>query len=283
LTATDNCAPDITVFPFDAVTVGDCPSRLSIVRTWTFVDPCGNTSAISQNIEIIDDQPIQVTCPPTRSIECSSDIMPENHLLDVDMPCNSGFTVEASNPFLSSGSPNCPSTVYTIMYTVSDPCGRSATCSQDFIIDNDPPVFVCPTEICFVPCDLPPAQLENYFNDYLTAATILTSCPSELNISHDFNPATMSFACGASQIVTFTATDACGRSANCTALVVVDDYVPPVISGFVKTGKYECDDKLQVNFNNWVNTNIEALSATDNCGAVLCCQSTWSKYFGEPF
>ncbi|MEM9821306.1 MAG: T9SS type A sorting domain-containing protein [Bacteroidota bacterium] len=285
LTATDNCAPDITVFPIDAVTIGNCPSRLSIVRTWTFVDPCGNTSSISQSIEVLDDQPIQVTCPPTRSIECFSDIMPENNLLMVDMPCNSGFTVEASEPFLSSGAPNCPGTVYTIVYTVSDPCGRSATCQQNFIVDNDPPEFVCPAEICYVECDTPAEVLEGHFDAFVNTAIVNTSCPMSIKISHDFNPASMSAACGASQVVTFTATDDCGRSATCTVLVVVQDNNPPVIDGLVKPGKYECDDKLQINFNNWVQTNIAALNASDNCGEV-----TWNvnpqtptSYCQEPF
>ena len=54
LTAVDNCDGDITVSPIEVVTPGDCPNSYVIVRTWTFVDGCDNTSEVSQTITVND-------------------------------------------------------------------------------------------------------------------------------------------------------------------------------------------------------------------------------------
>ncbi len=56
LTATDNCAGNITVTGVDASNggAGCANSPLVITRTWTFSDACGNSSSVSQTITVVD-------------------------------------------------------------------------------------------------------------------------------------------------------------------------------------------------------------------------------------
>jgi len=43
-----------------------------MVRTWTFADDCGNTSSVSQVLEIDDTEVPVISCPPDGSIESAS-------------------------------------------------------------------------------------------------------------------------------------------------------------------------------------------------------------------
>ncbi|MBT8266225.1 MAG: T9SS type A sorting domain-containing protein, partial [Bacteroidia bacterium] len=52
LTAVDNCDGDITVSPTEESTPGS--NGYTLVRTWTFTDLCGNSSSVSQSIEVED-------------------------------------------------------------------------------------------------------------------------------------------------------------------------------------------------------------------------------------
>jgi hypothetical protein len=64
LTAVDNCDGDITVSPSELSTPGDCPNSYTLVRTWNFVDGCGNASSVSQTINVNDNKaPVAPAAP----------------------------------------------------------------------------------------------------------------------------------------------------------------------------------------------------------------------------
>ena len=54
LTAIDNCSGEIEAVSVDSVNQSD-PNVITITRTWTFVDDCGNSSSITQTITLTDD------------------------------------------------------------------------------------------------------------------------------------------------------------------------------------------------------------------------------------
>ncbi|HEX9980091.1 MAG TPA: hypothetical protein VGB50_05955, partial [Flavobacterium sp.] len=54
LTAADACGGSISSQGVDVVTPGSCANSYTIVRTWTFTDACGNTSSVSQTINVND-------------------------------------------------------------------------------------------------------------------------------------------------------------------------------------------------------------------------------------
>ena len=64
LTADDACDGDITVSPSAVITPGDCEDQFVMVRTWTFIDNCGNQSSVSQTITVHDDTPPAFTYVP---------------------------------------------------------------------------------------------------------------------------------------------------------------------------------------------------------------------------
>ncbi|MBR9915965.1 MAG: hypothetical protein GYB32_14300, partial [Algicola sp.] len=85
LTAVDNCDGDITVSPSAVVTPGDCANQFTMVRTWTFTDLCGNTSSVSQTINVNDDTaPVVPTAPADLNLQCASDVPPPFDLTAVD-------------------------------------------------------------------------------------------------------------------------------------------------------------------------------------------------------
>ena len=83
LTAVDNCDGSITVSPSAVITPGSCGNDFNMVRTWTFGDVCGNTAAVSQTLDVLDDIAPVITCPPDGSYEtatasdnCTSPVSP---------------------------------------------------------------------------------------------------------------------------------------------------------------------------------------------------------------
>ncbi|MFK7806912.1 MAG: hypothetical protein AB8F74_03835, partial [Saprospiraceae bacterium] len=93
LTAVDNCDGDITVSPTVVVTPGSCVNNFVEVRTWTFVDACGNESSISQTITVNDDTaPVAPAAPADEMVQCATDVPALIDLTAVDN-CDGDITV----------------------------------------------------------------------------------------------------------------------------------------------------------------------------------------------
>jgi subtilisin-like proprotein convertase family protein len=54
----------------DVILQGNCPQTYTIVRTWTCEDDCGNTASCVQLIEVVDNTPPVLTCPPDVTVNC---------------------------------------------------------------------------------------------------------------------------------------------------------------------------------------------------------------------
>jgi hypothetical protein len=61
-TATDNCDATPTIGFSDAVNGTLCP-QITVTRTFTAIDDCGNSSSCTQLITIMDNNPPTITCP----------------------------------------------------------------------------------------------------------------------------------------------------------------------------------------------------------------------------
>ena len=61
--------------------------------------------------------------------------------------CGSTTTFTSSNPVLVSGTADCNGSIYELTYTATDACGRTASCSQLFTIENDGPSITCPANL----------------------------------------------------------------------------------------------------------------------------------------
>ena len=276
LTAMDDCGGTITAMSVDVFAPGSCSSRWTVTRTWTFNDGCGNVSTTTQTINVVDNAPaISITAPPNQTVNCSYNVFPNPGAAIVTTPCGSSVTVTTSTAV--NGPPNCPGTTYNITYTAIDDCGRSASATQIFTIQNEPPVFVCPSDICIIDCPQDNDAIQHQFDDYADLATVYTSCSGSITVTNNFNPnGFINQNCNVDpingvenviryQTVTFTATDQCNRTSTCTALVVITDHTPPVISGTTFDAIRYNNALAQSEYNTWIQQNLANLSATDEC------------------
>ena len=276
MTAPDDCGGNITVLPTDVFTPGNCSSRWTVTRTWTFDDGCGNVSTTTQIINVVDNSPtISIIAPPDQTINCSYNVFPNPGAAIVITPCGSTTTITTSTSV--NGPPNCPGTTYNVVYTVMDDCGRSALATQVFTVQNDPPEFVCPPDICIIDCPNNNDEIQEQFDAYADLAMVNTSCSGDISITNNFNPnGFFNQNCNTGpvngidnvirwQIVIFTATDQCGRSTTCMSLVVITDHTPPTISGSTFDAIRYNNALAQSEYNAWIQQNLANLTAVDEC------------------
>ncbi|PKP17348.1 MAG: hypothetical protein CVU07_04345, partial [Bacteroidetes bacterium HGW-Bacteroidetes-23] len=273
LTATDNCAGEITVEGVDSTVAGDCPNSFVITRTWTFVDACNNDVAISQTITVNDNiNPEITTQAASIVVECDG----SGNQSDVQawIASNGGATatdncsdITWSNDF-DTLSNDC-STMITVIFTATDACGNFATTSATFTVqDSTGPVAPqVPTDLVLT-CDSEvPATI---------SLTATDACSGEITV--EGVDSIVAGDCPNSFVITRTWTfvDECGNETPISQTITVDDTVQPEITTEATNLVVECDgsgneDVIQA----WLASNGGA-SATDNCSDV-----TWSNDFSN--
>ncbi len=55
----------------DVITPGPCPQEFTITRTWKASDGCCNMDSCVQIINVVDDTPPVITCPPDTTVQCT--------------------------------------------------------------------------------------------------------------------------------------------------------------------------------------------------------------------
>jgi hypothetical protein len=148
LTANDNCDGDITVSPSVVITPGNCENQFTEVRTWTFVDSCGNQSSVSQTINVNDDTPPTIDCP-AEAINlpgCNPPRPSSRDAVDaVTVDDNCGVKSVVATGISLTG--DCMKTrVYRVV--VTDNCGNTAECNVTYtwFEDFDAPVVTAQNE-----------------------------------------------------------------------------------------------------------------------------------------
>ena len=74
--ANDICDEDVEVTFEDSEAMGNCPQL--IVRTFTAVDDCNNSTSCTQHIYIEDTTPPEIVCPADVTVECDDSTAPSN-------------------------------------------------------------------------------------------------------------------------------------------------------------------------------------------------------------
>ncbi len=258
-----------------------CPGS-TYTYTYTVVDDCGASDSCEQTFTIANQVgPSIISCPANQTASCSFNVFPQPHLVEVQTPCGLAADIEVVGPQVF-GPAECSGTQYIYTYIATDICGRSAQCQQVYTLSNEGPEFVCPPDICVLDCPADGDMIATQFDAFASQATIINPCGNESTVTNNFSPNNFINAnCGNGliayenatqyQIVTFTAVDACFGFTNCTALVVVVDNEPPVVTGAPQLGIAECSDRSQVDYDTWVQNTLNNMSATDACSNV-----TWS-------
>ncbi|MFT7450028.1 MAG: hypothetical protein ACI9VN_000740, partial [Patescibacteria group bacterium] len=271
-TIDDNCTASLsefTVFSQNDDNGGNnCPGDARILtRTYFVKDACGNTTSSEQTFTYLESTqaPVITSILPSCHKYCGSLANPMETDISYTTDCSFGATVSISGPVII-GPENCPGSIHRYTYLVTDDCNRtSAPVTRDFIIGNNGPTIECAPFNLILECGNP--NNSDYIDAHLDEVTVNTSCELGYTINHfpqNFN----NIACGTATVVTFVATDACGRTATCTTTIAVQDNNLPTITSVYENGicnEAICGSDVNFWFNEWKAKVLEGLSATDDC------------------
>jgi len=212
----DNCVGAMMMATDDISGLSACNNSGTIIRTWTATDACGLTSDCTQDIIIEDIFPTQIACPVDVIVSCQSDILEDPAI--VSGTCIMGDLIVVSNPILQSGIEDCSGAIYNQIYTVTDGCGVTASCTRVITLDSPDLTMTCPAD-----------QLITGPGDILAdiiSVQILSSCPVMVNVSAgpvvgDPNNSECGEADGDIYTIVYTATDDCGTVVSCTQTFTV--------------------------------------------------------------
>ena len=252
-TVSDNCDPNPSMTYTDGTPSGECP--VTLTRTWTATDNCGNTSSCTQAVLINDTTPPSITCPSDVTVGCdeSTDLSNTGEPVAVDT-CSSVTATYSDGP--ASG--DCP-IVFTRTWTATDACGNSASCDQKITIDDDePPIIVCPPDVT-LPCGYPALTL------FTGVATASDACGS-VSVTYTDGPTTGTCPYGFER--TWIGTDDCGNTASCVQVISIDDITPPLLV-CPPDVTVDCDDGTTPN-------------KTGNAAAADACSVVTLTYFDGP-
>ncbi|MDB4438789.1 SpaA isopeptide-forming pilin-related protein [bacterium] len=186
--------------------------------TYTVTDECGRTANCVQTFKIENDPPT-IVCPIDATVQCLDDIMVGTPV--VTTPCYIPYTNSITGPTLVFGAGGCEGAIYEIVYSVLDACGRTASCTQTFTIENDGPTIVCPPN-AFVECESDIAEgIPSVTSSCGYTTTVTTSGPVLTSGISDCN--------GATYEIIYTVTDECGRSADCTQVFTISNNGPTIV------------------------------------------------------
>ncbi len=128
-TATDDCQLDVAITYTDSIMPGTCPQELTIFRTWTADDSCGNTDACLQIITVQDTTSPAIVCPPDITINNTEDTSPFNTGTASATDNCAQIIVLSYNDVIIEG--DCDGD-YLIQrtFTATDDCSNTSTCLQ---------------------------------------------------------------------------------------------------------------------------------------------------------
>ena len=223
-TATDLSGPVTWTHNYAGLSDG-CGNSGSATVTFTARDACGNTATTAATFAVVDTTPPTLTTAASAlSVECGQ---PGNENAIANWLAAHGGAVATDGcggvtwTHDYNGVPaECGGAGSVIVtFTATDECGNARTTSAALAIrDLTPPVFTrVPSNVTF------PSDGSGNFADiagWLASAQAVDAC-GPVTITHNFTGLAGGFGLTGWATVTWTATDACGNSAQCTATVNV--------------------------------------------------------------
>jgi len=237
--ATDNCDDDVLISLTAYTEASDC--GYLFVRTWVATDNCGNTSAQTQIITVVDTtDPIIVTEPADAAYLCEEEI-PYQVPTFTDN-CDDELTV-VYNEVITG---DCPYT-HTRTWTATDDCGNSIVATQIITVtDNVAPIFAPIPAFIMVSCD--------EIDEYIVVA--YDNCDMEVEVTV-LNETIFSGGCLFYAYRTWLATDNCGNTATIQQLIQIVDQVAPVLHNVPEDLELSCSEEIPA--------PSADVFATDNC------------------
>jgi hypothetical protein len=222
VTVTDNCNGNVYVTVSDSVYNDTlCPNQLSIIRTWTATDTCGNYAMATQFINVFDSIPPMIAdVPDSLYVECFSEV-PVASVDSVTVTDNcdmNPFVTVSDSIFNDTLCPNQLSIIRT--WTATDTCGNYSMASQFInVFDSIAPVLYdvpVDTGYCCPDSVPPPANV-----------TAFDNCDGQVIVAftefvYDSTGPYMFFINR-----TWTAEDTCQNFASATQIIEVNDSLYP--------------------------------------------------------
>jgi hypothetical protein len=244
LTISDNCTADaqLSVTSVTAAANGTCP--ITVLRTYTITDLCGNNVQIPQTFTIDDNTAPQIsgTLPPLPVEGCNAGAAPAAYTtiaalqaagLTISDNCTATGSLQLSHADVTSGT--CPITIQRT-YTITDACGNTATATQVITIDDtQAPTWTTAagsldrTVQCSDAAALAAAQ---------TLAPVATdACNNTLAPVKTTGSPVLGASCTSTITNSWVVTDDCGNTSTVfTQVITVIDNTAPVLTGTLPGG-----------------------------------------------
>ncbi len=262
VTATDNCIGNVPTITFvDATSSQTCVNRMTVTRTWTANDGCGNTATAQQIITVFDNiSPTFTSIPADVTIGCS-DPLPNILAVATD---NCGVpAISVQNTTNGSG---CTYTVSRV-FTATDACGNTKTAVQTVTVKDTEGPIIRPNNPRLAGLnsgDTLTMSCEDIRIFQMGDATATDNCSGNVTLTFE-DLARRRGNClidGYSLLIEcrWVATDGCGNQSEWRIFLKITDNKPPVLSA--------CPDNITVASPLDVPT-APILTATDNCTDVM--------------
>lgn len=242
VTATDNCAVPPVEFT-ENVEPGPCNGQLTITRTWTATDDCGNQTSQSQVITVVDTtMPVLIAGPVDETVECDSVTLPAEVTATDNCSDASVDFSESAEPGVCLGE----STI-TRTWTATDECGNQASYVQIIhVIDTTAPILSDDPVDVTAECDSVP-----------TAQTLSAgdNCDTDVPVSPGEQTVPGDCAGDYALLRSWIAADECGNESGVDQTVTVQDTTPPALTLSPTGTQFICDGE-PVSF---------TVATTDNC------------------
>jgi len=207
---TDNCvAPIVVAFVSDVPDGASCP--LTITRTYSITDACGNQNLVTQTITVNDIIPPTASNPSPIIVSGCNTAVPApdiSYVTDAADNCSAPVVAFVSDVADLVG---CTETT-TRTFSVTDACNNSITVEQLITrtVDNTPPVFTNPPADISVDCiaQVPVMGPLDYTDDCSPGGTIVG-----VETGPSGNPLTITRE--------WTVTDDCGNVATETQIITI--------------------------------------------------------------
>ena len=243
----------------------DCPGS-TYTYTYRVQDQCGRATTCERIFTIAENAGPTISCLPNQTIACAYQINLNTAFVEVTTSCGADYEISIGEPTII-GTPDCPGTTYTYEYTVTDACGRSASCQRIFTIANDGPELSCPDNELFLNCeDYGGATgVQQKIQAWIASVGAYSSCDIPLGVQNDYHPNNLGMCISNPfTTVTFWATDQCGRTSSCTGTIVMTDTEAPEIMEEAQNETASCYDNYPLMFQQWLANHGGAI-AIDGC------------------
>jgi hypothetical protein len=227
--------------------------------------PGRGTTGFDQSLQLTppQQQPPSIQCAGDRDLGCNPAAVPDcdTNSLTINASCGvSNITCSAAGPDIVTGCVH----ERDLVYTVTDNCGQSTSCTQHiyWTVDHNAPQFTtCPGDIDLGcnPQTLPDCDLSKVSASDDCGRAVITCASSD-----------SANGCAHTRTITYTATDSCGNRATCVQHVtwVVDTTAP----SFTTCAP---DQNLGCNPQTIPDCDLSKVAATDDCGTptITCSKS----------